>query len=103
MFHARTYIFQIPIIMSNTPGRNVNFCNHFIFDKTVPSFIPINKNKELITATNIAIIAGAYPNKDAPIPAPNESTERAIPRSNASPAEMVPDLSKSATVGFRKI
>ncbi len=103
MFHAHTYIFQIPIIMSNTPGRNVNFCNHFIFDKTVPSFIPINKNKELIIATNIAIIAGAYPNKDAPIPAPNESTERAIPRSNASPAEMVPDLSKSATVGFREI
>ena len=90
-------------MMSNTPGRNVNFCNHFIFDKTVPSFIPINKNKELITATNIMHHSGCIPNKDAPIPAPNESTERAIPRSNASPAEMVPDLSKSATVGFRKI
>ena len=25
MFHAHTYIFQIPIMMSNTPGRNVNF------------------------------------------------------------------------------
>lgn len=103
MFHASTYIFQIPIIMSKIPGRNVNFCNHRIFDKTVPSLIPINKNKELIIATNTAIIAGAYPSKDAPIPAPNESTERAIPRSKASPPEIVPDLSKSATVGFRKI
>lgn len=89
--------------MSNILGRNVNFCNYFIFDKIVLSFILINKNKEFIIVINIVIIVGVYFNKDVLILVLNEFIERVILRSNVFFVEMVFDLLKFVIVGFCKI
>lgn len=46
---------------------------------------------------------GEKPNIAAPIPAPNASMDKAIPRSTASIPLIVPDRSISALVGFLKM
>ena len=89
--------------MSKTPGRKDKFFTSLLFESNLPLWSPLQINIELINPIVAARINGEMPIIAAPIPAPNASSERAIPRTSASTPLIVPDLSKSASDGFCKI
>jgi hypothetical protein len=89
--------------MRTIPGTKVNFCSQDILDNTAPNFIPKKTSPELNIDTAKLKYNGENPSMAAPIPAPKESRDNASPSINASTPVIVPDLSKSATIGFFKI